>query len=191
MEKNLLYYLSEIPDKRRKQGIRYEQHNVLMLMVVGTLAGRTGYRGVARYGKEHESYLIKKLELKHGTPSHVSLGKIIDELDLEAFEAALHKWGKSRIENWEGKACIATAKNRVIALDGKAVKSSVKNGISKSQTFVAFVNAFCSEYKSIVGSKSYTSGEKGEQIVLRELIEELDVKGAIFTMDANHVSKKL
>lgn len=196
MQKDLLHYLSEIPDHRRKQGMRYDLSKVLALMVIGTLAGRVGYRSIARYGKEHEAYLSKQLGFKHGTPSHVSLGAIVDGVDLLSFERALNAWGRSRLgtnTNEEKKHCLDGLEDRekvVISLDGKAVKSSVGGGNTKNQNFVMFLNAFCADYQTVLASKSYEHKKEGETEVLRMLLEELNLEGTVLTMDAYHSSKK-
>lgn len=196
MEKKLLDYLSEIPDKRRKQGRRYELDKVLALVLLGTFAGRVGYRSISRYGKEHEEYMINLLGFKHGIPSHVSLTSIVDGLDFASFERAVNNWSSSRIKGEGSRAKRGTKKgevedrSEVIALDGKAIKSSVRGGNTKHQNFICFVNAFCSEQQAVVSSVGYENGKQSEQIVLRDLVEQLGIKGAVFTMDANHDSKK-
>lgn len=183
---NILKYLSEIPDKRRRQGIRYTQSNVLALVLIGTLAGRVGYRAITRFCKDHEAALSKALKLKHGVPSHVSMTAIIENVEFVEFQRAINRWSKSK---YRDKKKIKQERN-VISLDGKAIKSSVKNGLSKSQNFIAFVNAFCSKKEIVITSLAYENGKGSEQQTLRNLIVELGIKGAVFTADAAHQSKK-
>jgi hypothetical protein len=184
---SILEYLSEIPDSRRKQGQRYPLDKMLCLVLLGTLAGRVGYRAISRFGKEHEAYISKILGLKHGTPSHVSLTSIIDNIDFEDFQKAVNKWSMSKYgESSEtGKGT-----KKLIALDGKSIKSSVEKGQSSKQNFVAFVNAFCLDQEHIVGAMAYENGKGSEIEVVRDLIKELGIKEAVFTLDANHESKK-
>ncbi len=189
MDLDILNYLSLISDRRRKQGIRYPQHKMLALILIGTLAGRVGYRSITRFCKEHEAYLSKVLKLKHGVPSHVSLTAIVEGVDYKEFERSINDWSKSKRKDQKNSSK-AKLKN-VISLDGKAIKSSVKNGTSKSQNFIAFVNAFCSENEIVVTSIAYENGKGSEQQTLRDLIVELGIKGAVFTADAAHPSKKL
>lgn len=187
MQENILYYLSKIPDKRRKQGRRYPLDKMLCLVLLGTLSGRVGYRSISRFGKENEAYLSRIFGLKHGTPSHVSLTSIIEGVDFKDFQKAINEWGVARYSKVQSKG---TSAKQVVALDGKAIKSSVKDGTSKSQNFIAFVNAFSINRECVLGALSYENGKTGEGVVLRELVEELGIKGAIFTMDARHDSKK-
>lgn len=180
---SLLAYLSKIEDPRRKQGQRYPLGEMLLLVILGTLAGRVGYRAISRFGKEHEAYLSKVLNLKHGVPSHVSLTKIVDQTDINTLEKAVNEWFVSEMGTTKSK--------RVIALDGKAVKASVRQGTSNYQSTVALVNSFCLEKGLVLGALSYenTKGKKGEVSVLKDLVETLGITDAIFTADANHAKK--
>lgn len=180
---DLLQHLNKIPDTRRKQGIRYPLSKTVILMLIGTMAGCEGYRGVARFCKRHERYLSKVLALKHGVPSHVSLTAIVDSIELESFERALNEWGIQKLKTG-GK------QPEVIAIDGKAIKSSVKHGISRQQNFIAVVHAFCVSQELVVGSKSYENKTGNEGEMVRQMIEKLGIQGALYTLDANHDSKK-
>lgn len=181
---NILKYLSKIEDPRRKQGQRYPLGEMLCLVLLGTLAGRVGYRSISRFGKENEKYLSKILKLKHGVPSHVSLTKIVDSIPFKSFEKAVNEWIISDYKRGSSK--------RQIALDGKAIKSSVRNGISSDQNFLALVNSFCLEEGKVLAALAYENGKGGESEIetLRELVELFGLKGAVFTADANHDSKK-
>jgi len=183
---SILDYLSEIKDKRRKQGQRYPLGKTLCLMLIGTLAGRVGYRAVSRFCKEHEEYLSKVLDLKHGVPSHVSLTAIVEGVELEDFEMAVNSW-KSSLYNESRKE----EELDVIALDGKAIRSTVRNGKSKDQNFVSFVNALSLSNELVVGVMSYEQASGSEQDTLRKLIGKLGLQDVVYTMDAGHCSKKL
>jgi len=187
MSSNILSYLSKIPDSRRKQGLRYPQDKMLALVLIGTLAGRVGFRSITRFCKAHEKHLSKVLDLKHGVPSHVSLTSIIDKVSYKDFERAVNNWSKSKKKISKKNY----AQKNLISIDGKAIRSSVRNGISKSQNFVAFVNAFCLDKEIVLTSIAYENGNGNEREILRDLINELGIKNAVITADAAHPSKKL
>lgn len=180
---DLLAHLSKLPDSRRKQGLRYPLDKTMVLMLIGSMAGCEGYRCVARFCKRYEGYLSKILELKHGVPSHVSLTSIVDSIDLEAFEKALKDWGVSKMG-------IGNKAPGVVAIDGKAIKSSLKNGTSRQQNFISVVHAFCVSQELVIGSVCYENKHQNEGEMVRQMIEMLGIKGALYTLDANHDSKK-
>ena len=180
---NILTYLSQVPDKRRRQGIRYPLDKTMVLMLIGVMAGCEGYRSIARFCKSHEKLLTKAFDLKHGVPSHVSFTAIANRVDMEDLQEALNQWSLSKLEKKPGES-------PVIAIDGKAIKSSLKSGISNEQNFLAFVNAFCVSQQIVASSIVYENKTGSEIETVRQLIDHLGVKGAIFTLDANHDSKK-
>lgn len=150
-------------------------------MLIGTMAGCTGYRSVSRFCQAHAAYLSKSLGFKHGLPSHVSLTAIVSGVSLESFESALRNWSLSRLD-YRAPA--------VISVDGKAIKSSVVQGLNQSQNFVSVVSAFCASQGLVVGCVSYENKYGSEIEVVRQVIEVLGLKGAVFTLDAAHDSKK-
>lgn len=180
---SILEYLSKIPDKRRKQGIRYPLDKTLALMLIGTMAGCVGYRSVARFCKEQDKLLSKAFGLKHGVPSHVSLTAIVESVDLEDFQSALNQWAQSKILTGQKES-------KVIAIDGKSIKASVESGISKEQNFIAFVHAFCVDHQLLLGALAFENKKQGEIEVVRQLIGTLGIRQAVFTLDAMHDSKK-
>jgi len=163
--------------------MRYPLDKMLALVLIGTMSGRVGYRSIARLGKQFEVQFSKLFELKHGLPSHVSLTTIIEAVDVLDFERAVNKWLVHRYQQLGRDA-------PVIAMDGKAIRSSIKGGNTKEQNFLCFVHAYCAEKELILTSKPGDNKTRNEINLVRGLIEELGMKGAIFTLDANHDSKK-
>ena len=177
----LLESLQTVRDPRRSQGQRYPLNVLLTLMLMGTMAGRIGYRSVARFCKQFETELKQMFGLAHGVPSHVTLSKTIEAVDIGEFNDALNQWSKSQVNDYKDVA---------VAFDGKAVKSSVSDGTSKTQNFIAFVNAYCHDREMVIGSLSFESKHGSETEAFRELATTLELEGAIFTLDARHDSKK-
>lgn len=52
------------------------------------------------------------------------------------------------------------------------------------------VQVFSHQSGQVVGLQAFHNGKQGEAQVVRELIQKLDLKGAIFTADALHSEKK-
>ncbi|MEM8898112.1 MAG: ISAs1 family transposase, partial [Bacteroidota bacterium] len=178
----LLERLQTVSDPRRAQGQRYPLNILLILMLMGTMAGRVGYRSIARFCQQFEKELKQIFDLPHGVPSHVTLSKTIGLVDVHEFTTVLNEWSKGQVPDYKGVA---------IAFDGKAVKSSVSDPTSKTQNFIAFVNAYCHERELVIGSLSFENKHGSEIEAFRELANALELEGAVFTLDAKHDSKKL
>lgn len=111
-----------------------------------------------------ELTLTNTFGLKHGVPSHVSFTALADRVDMEDFlQEALNQWGLSKLEKKPGEP-------PVIAIDGKAIKSSVKSGLSSEQNLLAFVHAFCVSQQIVVSSMAYENKTGSEIETVRQLI---------------------
>jgi len=77
-----------------------------------------------------------------------------------------------------------------IAIDGKALASTVQNISSPSQDFVNVVSAGVQSCGFVISQVQFLHGTSSEITSVRELLNQLDVKGAWFTLDALHAQKK-
>ena len=81
-----------------------------------------------------------------------------------------------------------------VALDAKAIRSTVSDYNSAYQDFVCLVSAFTQQQGLVLASARYHSKATSEVVVTRTLIETLvealGLKGVVFTLDALHCRKK-
>jgi hypothetical protein len=87
------------------------------------------------------------------------------------------------------KSCDIPVGDAFIALDGKAVKSTISGSNTNLQSLVSVVSAFGHQSGLVYGMKSFESGKVGEVQALRSLVEQLGLKDKVFTMDALHTKK--
>ena len=88
---NLIQCLREVPDYRRKQGQRYNNEAMLLIIIIAILRGHYAYREIARFCKFHESLLVSKFGFKNGrVPSHVTISAFIRNTDFSSIQAAFH-----------------------------------------------------------------------------------------------------
>jgi|GEM_PF-2714508 len=78
----------------------------------------------------------------------------------------------------------------VYSLDGKSLKSTLSDYPESYQDFVAMVQVLSHQDGLVVGMQAFHNGKQGEAQLVRELIQKLDLKGAVFTADALHSQKK-
>ena len=186
-------YLQTIPDVRRAQGKRYPLDGMLMFFILCILSGRSGYREMERYGKQHDAILRELLHLKHGTPSNVSIRTIIQTLDWEAAQAAFNQWMLAVIEERsknEPADADSSPLSRVLAFDGKALRATLRDYGKTYQNFVCFLHGFLAESGILLHVHEYQNGHQSEQIELQTVLNALNLKGYILTLDALHTQKK-
>lgn len=178
---NLQDCLSQVRDPRRKQGQRFELETLLLLIIMGMMRGCYHYREIARFCRNNQSDLSRLLCIKSKhMPSHVTIRQLVLTLDFTCLQTAFHQWAKQYVPIDE---------NEWIAIDGKAIKSTVSDIHNSYQNFVCLVSLFSQKREQIIFAERFDNKEKSETAVVEQLIEVLDLKDVIFTLDALHCKK--
>ena len=108
----LLDVLAEVPDPRRRRGVRLPLPAILTPAVCAMLGGARSLYAMAKLGREHPE-LTQTLGFdREKTPCVATLHPLFRRLDVDAFEGALSRWAKKALG--EG--------DQAIALDGKALR---------------------------------------------------------------------
>ena len=183
---SLLEHLATIPDKRRKEGLRYRLEVLLGIYLLGLMSGCVSTRSVARFAKNNIKDLGEVFPLPHGVPSHVTLQTVLDTVDVSALQTQFNAWAGTLL-SFEEQQDLA---KRVVACDGKALRATLKEYSTEHQDFVCFVHVFAAQAGIILHAEQYHNGHTSEISVLQNVLERLSIRGAIFTMDAVHTQKK-
>ena len=182
-DKSLIDYLKQIPDERHAGGRRHPLWLILLIMILGIMSGYWGYRGLGRFVERHRRQLIETLKIPAArVPSYSTLRRVMMQLDYQALTQVFNEWASQYSHNSQGQW---------IAIDGKSLKNTVNDCYGKQQNFVMMVSAFTHERGEILGVKVMENKKQSEIAAVQELLELLDLKGVVFTMDALHCQKKL
>ena len=82
---NLVESLQQIPDFRRKQGLRYPLLAVLLITIMSIMSGRCRYREIAAFAKANKKELLKFFHLKKRKrlPSHVTFREVLKGVNFD------------------------------------------------------------------------------------------------------------
>lgn len=176
----LLDCLKTIPDPRRPQGRLYPLAPLLFISVLAVLAGADSYRRIARFINAHRLRLNDWLGLKwKRAPAHTAIRYAFIHLSPEALEAAFR-------EHSAGLAEESDPPDDCIAVDGKVLKGSFD--AMADQHAAQVLSAVTHAQQIILGHVPIR--EKSNEIpAAQQLIEELGLKGRVFTLDAEHCQK--
>jgi hypothetical protein len=178
---NLIDQLNQVTDPRRKQGQRFPLTTVLLIIIMGIISGRYGYREITVFSKANQKDLIKNLRIKHKRiPSHVTIRDVIMRIDFDSLNNAFYKWAS---------AYVKIEKNDWLSIDGKSIKSTVEDYDKSYQNFVCLVSVFSQKQAQVVKSSAFENKKTSEISVVQQLIEILDIKDAVITLDALHCKK--
>lgn len=177
----LIEALKSIPDHRRGAGQRYPLWVFLLLIILGTMSGYRGYRGLARFMERHQADLSQRLGLRRAAlPSYSTIRRLLLEIDFNAVADAFNTWAQAAGLVRGGENC---------AVDGKSLRNTVRNAHQAEQTFVNIVSVFQLEQGIVVGQAAFDNGERSEIQVVYDLLERLQLSGVTLSLDALHAQK--
>src|SRR3954449_690768 len=179
----LLFTLEGACVPRRRQGRRYSLAHLLLFSVLAVLAGATSYRGILVFITVHRERLntVFGAGLRRA-PAVNTLRALFQALDPAELEAAFRQHAR-RLDDG-----VPAPGRRVIALDGKTLRRSFDHLNDEAAAHV--LSAFACDAALILAHREVRDAPD-EVPAARVLIEELGVRGALFTADALHCQKNV
>lgn len=169
----------EVADFRVVNRTHHKLSDILVLSVCAILSGADDFEEIEEYGHQKESFLLGFLELKNGIPSHDTINRVFRLLDKESFEKCLRKYSEEILEG---------IVERQINIDGKVLRATGKRG--KKTAALCLVNAWVAEHCLSLGQVKVDK-KSNEKTAIPEIIETIDIKNALVSIDAMGCDKKL
>lgn len=169
----------DIEDYRRSASTAHRLSHIIFITLCASIAGANSLKGVAEYAKDLEEWFVNVLGLQQGVPSYGTFWLVFKHLEPAPLSTCFANWVQSMT-----KQC----SDRTIAIDGKAQRGTVKPGLPNS--FVHIVSAWASEAGLTLGQLK-VDGKSNEITAIPKLLELIDVKGAVVTMDAMGTQKEI
>jgi predicted transposase YbfD/YdcC len=173
-KETLLELLEGLPDPRLDHNKRHQLVDILAIAICGALCGVDNYVELERFARVKQGWLETFLELPNGIPSHYTVGRVLALLDRKAFERLFVRW----LSSWAGELG-----NNQVAIDGKALRATIER--SKNSSALTLVSAFAVESGLVLGQVQTEAGSNEIEAVPR-LLEQLELKGKLVTLDAFH-----
>lgn len=186
---DLIMYFNELTDTRAPRGFKHELTNCIVMTIFGVLAGHYDAENIAYFLKLNEEYVVKELDLKHGTPSPDTLLKIYSLIDPDEFMKIFVKWVENIVKEKNEQL---NNKYKLIPIDGKVIKSATDKINSDNTPYI--VSAFLHDLGiSIAGVK--VNSKSNEITAIPELLDLINIEGCIITIDAigcqKNIAKKI
>lgn len=179
---SLLEELKQIPDFRKARGKSHPLWILLLLIIMGMLAGYHGYRPLHTFVNEHHRSLCQLLKLDTlRVPSHSTFRRIMLGLDFLTLSQHFEHWMASQDS-------VHLPDNRVASIDGKRIRQRLTDASGKER-FVGLVSLFAVEAGITLKLEALTQQDNSEIKVVQTLLDTLKVDGLLITMDALHAQK--
>lgn len=177
-------FASSVPDFRRldKGNIRHRLDDIIMLMILGRIAGQVGRAGIMEFGRHNLNKLRKMGMLSNGVPSEATLCRVesgINDMDMA-----------DRMQRFAAiflyRLLDACRIIEIICVDGKAERGTVQeNGRSPD-----IVSAY--SYNTGIILATEACQEKSNEIkAVPMLLDKIDVAGKVITADAMSMQKDI
>ena len=172
-----------LPDSRRGQGRKHRLETVLSICALARLAGLSGPVATAQFGADLRRRELRALGAwrsaggRWAAPSAATVCRVMAGTDPDALEEALRVWAAPRLAE--------DADLPALAADGKRIRGANRN--TPDGVHFETVTLVTHGGRPLAGRCCRDEG--GEAAALRALLEDVDLRGCVLTLDALHAAR--
>ena len=171
------HHFRKLKDPRIKRHKRHLLPNIIVIALCAVLSGAKDWQQIESFGKRRLDWLCRFLTNLTEVPSHDTFERVFDRIDPRAFHQCFQSW----------VAAIAEKLNiKHIAIDGKTLRGSGSNKLGP----LHLVSAWATEQYLSLGQVA-TAEKSNEITAIPELLDLLELHGAIVTIDAMGCQKAI
>ena len=175
---DFLEHFTDLEDPRQRAKVLYPLDEVLLLCLLGVLAGCESWVEIAKYGEKKLGFLRRFRPFTDGTPSHDQLGDIFAVLDAEQFQRCFIAWVSS----------LTGLGADLIAIDGKTLRRSYQQSGAKAP--IHMISAWSARQNLVLG-QAKVADKSNEITAIPKLLDLLTIEGATVTIDAIGCQRKI
>jgi predicted transposase YbfD/YdcC len=179
--RDLMSYLKEVKDGRKKRGKRYPLEVILVLFILAKLCGQNKIYGIADWVQQQSEYVMEALGLKYKRlPHHSTYRRVLAEkVEGDNLERLMGAYQAQVAQGGQGV---------VIAIDGKTVRGTITAG----DPFGLHLLAAYLPGEGIVLMQMVVEKDKENEIVAApKLLECLDLRDKVVIGDAMQTQRQL
>jgi len=174
---SLLTNFESIKDPRQDAKVLHQLDEMIYVTLCAAIANCDTWTDVEIYANQNMDWFRETLQLKNGIPSHDTFGRLFARLDTREFTQCLTQWTESLQLSLEGQG---------VHIDGKVLRRSFDKAAGKSALQV--VTAWAGDLHLCLGQLAVAEGSN-ELTAVPELLDMLELSGAVVTLDALHTQK--
>src|SRR5438270_4388830 len=184
-QSKLVQALAAVPDPRRQcRNLRHRLVDVLVIGFCGVLCGSDDFVEIEEFGRAKEDFFRRFLELPDGIPSHDTFRRVFQAVQPLALQQCLIAW----LRDVRQAPPTGSAAGEVVAIDGKTLRRTFDR--ARGLGALHLVSAWATANGITLGQRA-VDGKSNEITAIPELIELLDLKGSIVTIDAIGCQKEI
>jgi len=170
-------YFADLKDPRSSVNRLHSLGDIIVICILGVIAGADGPRAIETWATAQKEWLCKHLELPHGIPSHDTIGRLLALLRPEAFQKCFQEW----IASFRHESATEETEPEIVAIDGKTMRRS--HDRRRSLGPLHMVSAWAVRGGISLGQLA-TAEKSNEIMAIPELLEQIDIRNTVVTIDA-------
>ena len=180
LSETFLRYFEAVEDPRMdNHNRRHNFHDILVITILGAICGADTWADICDFADAKIDWLKTFLELPHGIPSHDTFGRVFSLINPNEFEECFREWIAS---------LTIDITKEIIAIDGKTLRGS--HNRKKGVKPIHLVSAWAVKNRIMLG-QTKTEEKSNEIEAIPRLLQMIDVKDSIVTIDAMGCQKKI
>ena len=172
-------HFSIIRDERQSAKVDYPLFDLLFGSICAIIAGGQGWTDIREYVLGHHEWFLKQGLFEKGVPVDDTFARLISNIDPTEFRECFLAWMK---------AVHTLTCGEIVAIDGKTLRGSYNR--EDRQSAIHMVSAYASANQLVLGQLK-TDTKSNEITAIPALIQMLDLRGAIVTIDAMACQTKI
>ena len=172
LKRSVIKQFEALEDPRVKRKPEHLLVDIVTIAILAVLSGANDMVAVETYGNAKQAWLETFLELPNGIPSHDTFSRVLALIDPQQLHECFLSWVHHITDQLDIK---------LINIDGKTARGSY----DREQQLKALhtVSAWASEHHLVLAQHRVES-KSNEITAIPELLNLLDIKGTIITLDA-------
>lgn len=176
---SIIQHFSGIEDPRIARHKKHRLSDIFFIAICATICGADNWVAIETFGKAKKDWFTQLLNLEHGIPSHDTFGNVFAAIDTQKFSEAFSRWVADLAQLTQGQ---------VIAIDGKCLRGSIDRASGKAAIYM--VSAWAHQNQLVLGQQK-VDDKSNEITAIPKLLLQLDIAGAVITMDAMGCQTKI
>lgn len=176
-------YFESLSDPRHERNRLHLLGDIIVISICAIISGCEGPTAIHRWARCREEWLRRFLPLPHGVPSRDCIRRTLISIEPRAFQKCFEAWLSASISSDSEQGG-----PRLIAIDGKTCRGSHDRGNEIGPMHI--VSAWASEEGLALGQVA-TEEKSNEITAIPALLEQIDLKRSIITIDAQGCQKEI
>ena len=175
---DVVRHFEGLEDPRSNVNLRHPLESVVVIAVLGVLAGADGPTSIVEWAQTRKDLLLSALDLPHGIPKKDVFRRVLSGLQPQAFQSCFAAWINALRTQALAREGI---EQLTFAIDGKSLRRSHnrRDGLGALHS----VSVWASQLGLSLGEVA-CDGKSNEITAIPLVLQLVDIRGAIVTIDA-------